>query len=147
MPILFGALLVLSMVTWRKGTAILAEKARRQEISLRDLVNRFETKPPHRVPGTAIFLTGDPEGAPSALLHNLKHNKMIHERNIILNIRTESTPRWCKASRYSAKSLSLFALAWDELACVSRSRAPICSSSTALRRAASAASTSFNRAL
>ena len=81
------------MLTWRRGTAILAEKTRRIEVSLRDLVTRLDAKPPHRVPGTAIFLTGNPEGAPTALLHNLKHNKIIHERNIIMTIRTESTPR------------------------------------------------------
>ena len=89
MPILFGGALVMMMLTWRTGTGILAEKTRRMEVSLRDLVTRLDTKPPHRVPGTAIFLTGDPEGAPTALLHNLKHNKIIHERNIILTIRTE----------------------------------------------------------
>ena len=105
-PILFGAFLVLSMMTWRKGTAILAEKARRQQISIVDLINRFEAKPPHRVPGTAIFLTGDPDAAPSALLHNLKHNKIIHERNIILNIRTEPTPRVASADRVAIEELS-----------------------------------------
>jgi KUP system potassium uptake protein len=58
------------------------------------------------VPGTAIFLTGDPQGAPSALLHNLKHNKIIHERNIILTIRTESTPRVASEDRVAIEELS-----------------------------------------
>ena len=105
-PIMIGAFLVLTMVTWRRGAAILAEKSRRQEVPLRDLVNRLESKPPHRVPGTAIFLTGDPEGAPSALLHNLKHNKIIHERNIILSIRTESTPRVAPENRVVIEEVS-----------------------------------------
>jgi KUP system potassium uptake protein len=105
-PILIGGFLVLMMVTWRRGTAILAEKSRRQEVSLLDLVHRLETKSPHRVPGTAIFLTGDPEGAPSALLHNLKHNKIIHERNIILTIRTEQTPRVRPEDRVAIEELS-----------------------------------------
>jgi KUP system potassium uptake protein len=105
-PLIFGAFLVLTMLTWRRGTAILMEKARRQEVSLMDLVRRFEEKPPHQVPGTAIFLTGDPEGAPSALLHNLKHNKIIHERNIILTIRTEQTPRVSPADRITIEELS-----------------------------------------
>jgi len=105
-PILFGGFLVLTMLTWRKGTAILAEKTRRQEIPLQDLVKRLDAKPPHRVPGTAIFLTGDPEGAPSSLLHNLKHNKIIHERNIILTIRTEPTPRVSGADRVTIEELS-----------------------------------------
>ncbi len=106
MPILLGGALVLLMLTWRKGTAILAEKTRRLEVSLGDLVTRLDAKPPHRVPGTAIFLTGNPEGAPSALLHNLKHNKIIHERNIILTIRTESTPRVPQEHRVQIEELS-----------------------------------------
>jgi KUP system potassium uptake protein len=106
MPILFGGVLVVAMLTWRRGTAILAEKARRLEVPLKDLVNRLDSKPPPRVAGTAIFLTGDPEGAPTALLHNLKHNKIIHERNIILTIRTEPTPRVRAADRVEIEELS-----------------------------------------
>ena len=90
MPILLGGVLVLMMLTWRQGHRASWRRRRgARRFRSRDLVNRLDAKPPHRVPGTAIFLTGDPEGAPSALLHNLKHNKIIHERNIILTIRTE----------------------------------------------------------
>jgi KUP system potassium uptake protein len=106
MPILFGGALVVAMLTWRRGTAILAEKARRLEVPLKDLVTRLDAKPPPRVAGTAIFLTGDPEGAPTALLHNLKHNKIIHERNIILTIRTEPTPRVPASDRVRLEELS-----------------------------------------
>jgi KUP system potassium uptake protein len=105
-PILFAVVLLLTMLTWRRGTAILAEKTRRIEVSLSDLVRRLDSKPPHRVPGTAIFLTGNPDGAPTALLHNLKHNKIIHERNIILTIRTEQTPRVGSGNRVSITELS-----------------------------------------
>jgi KUP system potassium uptake protein len=106
MPILFGGALVVMMLTWRRGTAILAAKSRRQEVPLRDLVERLDAKPPHRVPGTAIFLTGDPQGAPSSLLHNLKHNKIVHERNIIMTIRTETTPRVSQQDRVTITELS-----------------------------------------
>ncbi len=106
LPILFGGVLVLIMLTWRKGTAILAEKTRRIEVSLSDLVHQLDSKPRHRVPGTAIFLTGNPDGAPTALLHNLKHNKIIHERNIILTIRTEQTPRVPPEQRATITDLS-----------------------------------------
>jgi KUP system potassium uptake protein len=106
MPILFGGALVVAMLTWRRGTAILAEKSRRLEVPLKDLVTRLDAKPPPRVAGTAIFLTGDPEGAPTALLHNLKHNKIIHERNIILTIRTEPTPRVPASDRVQMEELS-----------------------------------------
>jgi len=106
LPILFGGALVLIMLTWRKGTAILAEKTRRIEVSLSDLVRQLDSKPTHRVPGTAIFLTGNPDGAPTALLHNLKHNKIVHERNIILTIRTEQTPRVAPENRATITELS-----------------------------------------
>ncbi len=105
-PIGIAAVLILSMLTWRRGTTILSEKAQRQEVSLKDLVTRLDEKPPARVPGTAIFLTGDPEGAPTALLHNLKHNKIIHERNIILTIRTEGMPRVAPKDRVTIEELS-----------------------------------------
>jgi KUP system potassium uptake protein len=106
LPILFGGALVLIMLTWRRGTAILAEKTRRLEVSLSDLVQKLDAKPPHRVPGTAIFLTGNPDGAPTALLHNLKHNKIIHENNIILTIRTEQMPRVAPENRAAIVDLS-----------------------------------------
>src|SRR5687768_4917527 len=105
-PILFGCVLVTMMLTWRTGTRILMEKARRQQVSLADLVRRFEEKPLHRVPGTAIFLTGDPDSAPSAMLHNLKHNKIIHKRNVILTIRTEQIPRVRATERVNVEELS-----------------------------------------
>ena len=53
----------------------------------------LQRSPPHRVKGTAVFLTSDPETAPTALLHNLKHNKVLHEKNVILTVRTVDTPR------------------------------------------------------
>ena len=57
------------------------------------LIRSLEKKPPHIVPGTAVFLTSDPEFAPASLLHNLKHNKILHEHNIILTIVSADTPR------------------------------------------------------
>ena len=53
----------------------------------------LEKSPPHRVKGTAVFLTSDPDTAPAALLHNLKHNKVLHEKNVILTVRTDDAPR------------------------------------------------------
>ena len=68
-------------------------KTRRVEIPLETLIKSLEKKPPHIVPGTAVFLTSDPEFAPSALLHNLKHNKVLHEHNVILTVKTKDMPR------------------------------------------------------
>jgi KUP system potassium uptake protein len=93
LPVLFGAFVVLLMGTWRRGTRMLAAKTRRIEVPFEPLVKSLEKKPPHIVPGTAIFLTSDSEYAPTALLHNLKHNKVLHEHNVILTVVTADTPR------------------------------------------------------
>jgi KUP system potassium uptake protein len=92
-PLLLAAFLVLVMGTWIKGTRVLFEKARKTDVALPELVGMLERSPPHRVRGTAIFLTSDPSTAPSALLHNLKHNKVLHERNVVLTVRSADTPR------------------------------------------------------
>ena len=88
-PLLFGISMVMLILTWRRGTRILANKTRRTEVPLEALLHSLEKKPPHIVPGTAVFLTSDPDFAPTALLHNLKHNKVLHEQNVILTIITD----------------------------------------------------------
>ncbi len=105
-PLLFGATLVLIILTWRRGTALLINKTRRTEVPLDTLFRSLEKKPPHFVPGTAVFLTSDPEFAPTALLHNLKHNKVLHENNVILTIITADTPRVPEEDRVKMTPLS-----------------------------------------
>jgi KUP system potassium uptake protein len=84
------------MVTWRRGTRLLAIKTRRVEVPFEPLVKSLEERPPYIAPGTAVFLTSDPEFAPTALLHNLKHNKVLHDHNVILTIVNEDIPRVVK---------------------------------------------------
>ena len=93
LPLTLGAMLVLIMLTWATGTRTLTEKSRRDSVALLDLVDMLKKRPPHRVAGTAIFLTSDAESAPVALMHNLKHNKVLHEKNIILTVKTIGVPR------------------------------------------------------
>ncbi|MDI4236384.1 potassium transporter Kup [Bradyrhizobium sp. Arg237L] len=92
-PLLFGAAMAAMIWTWRRGTAILIAKTRRIEVPLDDLIKSLEKRPPYIVKGTAVFLTSDPGFVPTALLHNLKHNKVLHEHNVILTIETAQTPR------------------------------------------------------
>ncbi len=92
-PLALGAVLMVVMYTWRRGSRLLFEKTRRQETPLDDLVRMLERKPPLRVPGTAVFLTSTPDSAPTALLHSLKHYKVLHEKNVILTIETADAPR------------------------------------------------------
>ena len=98
-PLAFGGLVMIVMYTWRRGSRLLLEKTRRQEISLEELVHMLERKPPLRVPGTAVFLTSTPESAPTALLHSLKHYKVLHEQNVILTIAAHHAPRVDPAAR------------------------------------------------
>jgi KUP system potassium uptake protein len=99
MPLALGALVMAVMYTWRRGTRLLFEKTRRLETPLESLVKSLEKKPPVRVPGTAVFLTSDPVSAPTALLHSLKHYKVLHENNAILTIETADAPRVDPAER------------------------------------------------
>jgi KUP system potassium uptake protein len=105
-PLALGIFLMLVMLTWRRGSRILFEKTRRLEVPLTDLVASLEKKPPPRVPGTAVFLTGDPSSTPTALLHSLKHYKVLHEHNVILTIMTADTPRVTAAERVQFEPIS-----------------------------------------
>ncbi len=98
-PLVLGAALVLIMWTWTRGTRILSEKTRRDSVSMAELADILKARAPHRAPGTAIFLTSDPETAPVALMHNLKHNKVLHEKNIVLTVETAETPRVRESKR------------------------------------------------
>jgi KUP system potassium uptake protein len=106
LPVMVGVMLVMVMVTWRRGTRLLAQKTRRIEVPFEPLINNLEEKPPHIVPGTAVFLTADPDFAPTALLHNLKHNKVLHEHNVILTIKNEDIPRVTMANRVQMETVS-----------------------------------------
>jgi KUP system potassium uptake protein len=92
-PLALASIVMVIMYTWRRGTRLLFDKTRRQEMPLDALVANLEKKPPHRVPGTAVFLTSDPASAPTALLHSLKHYKVLHQKNVILSIETDHRPR------------------------------------------------------
>jgi KUP system potassium uptake protein len=98
-PLALGALIVVVMWTWRRGSRILFEKTRRSEVPLGDLVRQLERRTPHVVAGTAVFFTSDPESAPTALLHSLKHYKVLHEHNVVLTIRVSDSPRVADSER------------------------------------------------
>jgi KUP system potassium uptake protein len=105
-PLLFGVAVVMLILTWRRGTTILYNKTRRAEVPLEGLLKSLEKRPPHVVPGTAVFLTSDPASAPTALMHNLKHNKILHEHNVILTVRTADTPRVSDEERVTMTPVS-----------------------------------------
>lgn len=91
--ILVAATILLCMMTWIKGTQLLSAKTRKDEVPLELLMRNFAKKTPTLVPGTAIFLTSDRDSAPTALMHSLKHYKVLHEHNVILTVETQPRPR------------------------------------------------------
>jgi KUP system potassium uptake protein len=105
-PLMIGGSMFILMWTWSRGSAILNAKAHRDSIPMPDLIKMLEKSKPVRVPGTAVFLTNDPTSAPSSLMHNLKHNKVLHERVVLLNVRTETTPRVADVNRFEIAPLS-----------------------------------------
>ncbi len=105
-PLALGAVVMLLMYTWRRGSRLLFEKSRKLEFPLADLVAMLEKRPPQRVPGTAVFLTSDPASAPTALMHSLKHYKVLHEKNVILTIETAPTPRIDPSERVRLEEIS-----------------------------------------
>src|SRR3954470_16582552 len=105
-PLALGAVMMMLMYTWRRGSRLLFEKSRKLEFPLADLVAMLEKRPPQRVPGTAVFLTSDPLSAPTALMHSLKHYKVLHEKNVILTIETAPTPRIDPSERARLEQVS-----------------------------------------
>lgn len=104
-PLLVAAGIMLCMWTWVRGSAILTEKISRTDVPLAFLVEKLANKPPQRVPGLAIFLTAEPHTAPRALLHSLKHYKVLHEKNAILTIRSATVPRIPDAERVCIETI------------------------------------------
>ncbi len=104
-PLALAAAIILVMWTWRKGSSILFEKSRRIEVPLQGLIDSLQKRLPQRVPGNAVFFTSDPESAPTALMHSLKHYKVLHERNVVLTIRTSSKPTVPAGERLEVKPL------------------------------------------
>ncbi|ANY84626.1 potassium transporter Kup (plasmid) [Microvirga ossetica] len=105
-PLLVGTGLFILMRTWRKGTRLLAEISHRGRPPLTEFIRAAEGSSVPRVPGTAIFLTGNSQDVPAALLHNLKHNKVLHDHNVILTVVTEEVPRLQDEGRVTVETLS-----------------------------------------
>jgi KUP system potassium uptake protein len=99
LPLVMGAGLFFIMATWVRGNDIINRKLQRDTPPLLEFIAMLVARPPHRVPGAAVYLTADPTHAPGALLHNLKHNKVLHQQNIILTVETAEIPRVAEADR------------------------------------------------
>jgi KUP system potassium uptake protein len=91
-PLMIGGCIFTLMITWKRGRAILNEKLSHDALDLRSFLESVFQQPPVRVPGTAVFLTAQPGMVPNAMLHNLKHNKVLHEHNLFVTVRSHEVP-------------------------------------------------------
>jgi KUP system potassium uptake protein len=91
-PLVLGVAVFIVMTTWRRGRELVVREIKQSGLALEPFIENVSEHPPLRVPGTAVFLTANQHAVPHALLHNLKHNKVLHERNVLLTVEMLETP-------------------------------------------------------
>jgi KUP system potassium uptake protein len=106
LPLLVGSSLLMVMLTWRRGVRLLKDRMRKEELSLSEFLPVLAKRGIDRVPGTAVFMTGQPDSIPTALMHNLKHNKVLHQRNVIVCIDSVESPRVPEAARSDVRKVT-----------------------------------------
>jgi KUP system potassium uptake protein len=104
-PLLIASGLIFIMWSWRRGNARVA-KAEQNDLPISDIIPMLTQRPPLRARGAAVFLTADPHAAPAALMHNLKHNQVLHEQVVLLTVRVASRPRVADADRVEVTDLA-----------------------------------------
>jgi KUP system potassium uptake protein len=105
LPLAIAAVVMGLFTTWARGRTLMQEMAAAERVDLQPFLQALLADPPHRVRGTAIFLTSDPDAVPHALLHNLKHNQVLHQRVVILRVQGTETPRVDAAHRFTVADL------------------------------------------
>ena len=104
-PVIVAIAVFTLMTTWKTGRGVVAQRLRRQTVPFDSFFGSIQRDPPIRVPGTAVFMYSNPAGTPPALLHNLKHNKVLHEKVVILNVRTNDLAHVTPAERVEASDI------------------------------------------
>jgi KUP system potassium uptake protein len=105
-PVVVGIALFTLLATWKRGRHLLMERLAPGAIPIEPFIQSITSHPPTRVPGTAVFLTAASEGVPHALLHNLNHNKVLHERIVLLTVETRDIPRVPEDERVEVEQLA-----------------------------------------
>ena len=104
-PLLIGACIFTLMLTWKNGRHLLYKRLKSDAMAISPFIEAVGARPPPRVPGTALFMTPNPDGVPHAMLHNLKHNKVLHEKVVILTVRFSNFPHTNSAERVKVEAL------------------------------------------
>ena len=106
LPLVLGLGVFVILVTWRRGRELVLREIRQGGLALEPFIGNIIEHPPLRVPGTAVFLTANQDAVPHALLHNLKHNKVLHERNVLLTVDTLESPVAEASERITLEALA-----------------------------------------
>ena len=104
-PLVIGLIIFVLMLTWKSGRTLLMKKIKSEAMEIAPFIEAVAAHPPPRVPGTAVFLTPNPEGVPHAMLHNLKHNKVLHEKVVILTVKFLDVPHTNQEERISVEAM------------------------------------------
>jgi hypothetical protein len=104
-PLLIGGIVFTLLTTWKRGRKVLFDRLSEDALPLKEFIQSIELAPPVRVEGTAVFLTSTPDRVPHALLHNLKHNKVLHERVVFLTVVTREIPFVASDERIEIETL------------------------------------------
>lgn len=104
-PVVLGGVMFTLMMTWKQGRALMHDRMRDEAIDLNSFLDAVFVSPPQRVPGTAVFLVSEQGLTPNALLHNLKHNKVLHQQNLFVTVRSHEVPRIADAQRLDVTAL------------------------------------------
>jgi KUP system potassium uptake protein len=104
-PLLIGAIIFVLMLTWKNGRYLVYSRLKTEAMAIEPFVEAVGAHPPPRVPGTALFMTPNPEGVPHAMLHNLKHNKVLHEKVVILTVKFLDIPHTNLEERVTVEAL------------------------------------------
>ena len=102
---LIGAVLFTLMSTWKTGRQILGERLKARGVPFQVFLETITARPPMRVPGTAVFMTAHPGGTPPALVHNLRHNKVLHDKVVVLTVLTTQVPHVPPAEQVEVREL------------------------------------------
>ena len=105
LPIVIGASIFTAMTTWKSGRRAVAERLVARAIPIDHFLEAISAAPPIRVPGTAVFMTAQPRGVPPALVHNLRHNKMLHDHVVLLTVSTAPVPHAAEVDRVTVDAL------------------------------------------
>lgn len=104
-PLVIGAIIFILMLTWKNGRFLVYERLKSESMAIEPFIEAVGAHPPQRVPGVAVFMTPNPEGVPHAMLHNLKHNKVLHDKVLILTVKFLDVPHTNTEERVTVEAM------------------------------------------